>query len=633
MVSSFVTVRSKLIAMIFMVALFTIVPTYILSGWLQYEGLKKALAQNTLIKAKLVGEYCISPLIFEDRSGATEILKKMVYVPFIRSAILYDKYGNYFSFFNRNGRNALPIPQLLVKQIESGNTHGKGLFIDHTFCITVPVRYQGEAYGALFIEAETDEINRKTFLFYFTLLPGTLLSLGLALFLAIQLQKRISEPITHLAAITRRITQEGDVSIRVRHPTTHPKYHNEIDQLYSGFNTMLERLADRNNQLHQAQKMESVGRLAGGVAHDFNNILSVIIGHADLCLLDIDDGHMLHESIVTIQDAGNRATRLTQQLLAFSRKQIMKQEILNVGKEIDDILKMIGRLLGEDIDISVIHGREDFFIKSDRSQLEQIILNLSVNARDAMPTGGKFTIQTDSITLKNETVGHHFIINPGDYIRMRVSDTGDGIPDEVIDNIFEPFFTTKLKGKGTGLGLSTVYGIVKQNNGAIDVVSEPNHGTTFILYLPRIFDVERENTVVSHKSLKGSSSDPQQTILLVEDDEMLRKMLVKSLSGRGFILIEASDGEEGMMAFKTFDGTIDILLSDVVMPGKNGVELATELTRLSPGLKVILMSGYTEHATVNDGFQNMDWHFIHKPVTPKIILDAIRSVLGSEKEE
>lgn len=629
------TIRSKLIAIILIVAMLTIVPICVLSGWLQYRRLKKDLAENTLVKARLVGEYCISPLIFEDRFGAMEILNKMAYVPTIQSSMLFDKQGNLFALFHRDAHGDLAtpetftIPRTLRKEIESGNTRGKGLFIGDTFCISVPVRYQGETYGSLFIQAGIHEIYRKTVLFYLTLFPGMVLSLGLALFLAIRLQKKISGPIIHLADVTHRITKKGDVSIRVTHPAIDPNSPNEIDQLYSGFNTMLERLAERNSQLHQAQKMESVGRLAGGVAHDFNNILSVIMGHADLCLMDIDESHMLFESINTIRNAGDRAARLTQQLLAFSRKQMIKQEVLDVGKEIDELLKMLGRLLGEDIDIDVHHGGDDFFVKADRSQLEQLILNLSINARDAMPEGGRLTIQTDGSTLEEETMGHHFLIDPGEYIQICVSDTGEGISHEMIGNIFEPFFTTKEKGKGTGLGLSTVYGIVKQNKGAIDVQSRPGEGSTFFIYLPRVFQPVAHDDDPRHSHPAGNQGQGKQTILLVEDDDMLRKMLYYTLSDQGFTLIQATNGEEARTMFDGHDGRINLLISDVVMPGKNGVALASELTLLSPDLKVILMSGYTEHAMIDGGIAKMGFHFIHKPVTPKTILKAIHDLFNA----
>jgi len=621
MTSLFVSIRAKLIAIILVVALLTIVPVYMLSGWLQYQSLKNELAHNILINAKVVGEYCVSPLIFEDRPGATDILKKMAHVAYIQSASLYDKNGSIFSFFARHTETA-PPPE--------APDYNDGYFMGSTFSIAVPVIYQGKNYGTIVIQAHTNEIIKKTRSFYLTLFPGTLLILCIAVFLAICLQKQISGPITHLAGITRTITTQSDYSIRA------PQGKNdEIGYLYSGFNNMLEHLSQRKkeqarleNQLHQAQKMESVGRLAGGVAHDFNNILSAIIGYAEICLLDIDNTSPLYENISTILESGHRAARLTQQLLAFSRKQIVQKETLNVKKEIDNIIKMIGRLLGEDINISVIYGGENFLIRADRSQLEQIIMNLSVNARDSMPQGGKLTIETEEVIIEKGTLNYHFDIAPGDYIRITVSDTGEGMSPDILEHIFEPFYTTKEQGKGTGLGLSTVYGIIKQNNGDIDVYSESGLGTAFKIYLPRVYDASDEESISRFKAPMDNRICTE-TILLVEDDEMLRKMLEKTLSSLGYTILKAENGKQGRTIFETFQGTIDLVLTDVVMPEKNGIEMAMEIQRHSPELKVILMSGYTENAIIPNNLSDLNMHFIQKPVSPRDIRLAVQNVLDN----
>ena len=351
---------------------------------------------------------------------------------------------------------------------------------------------RGETYGTIVIHADTRDIYFKVKAFWVTLLPWALSIFALALFLAVLLQRKISGPITHLADITQRIAASEDFSIRAS-----AGRNDEIGHLYNGFNNMLAHLAEREtqrdlarkekerleSQLFQAQKMESVGRLAGGVAHDFNNILSVITGYSELSLIELDENHPLYENIKTIMESGRRAARLTQQLLAFSRKQVIHKEKLNVKNEIELILKMIKRLLGEDIEIDVVHESDDLCIMADRSQMEQIILNLSINARDAMPKGGSLTIETRMVTLSAETMIRQFEIEPGPHVCIVVTDTGEGMPPDVIDQIFEPFFTTKEGGKGTGLGLSTVYGIIKQNRGYIDVYSEPGKGTAFKIYL------------------------------------------------------------------------------------------------------------------------------------------------------
>ena len=754
MTSFFVSIRTKLIAIILLVAILTIVPVYMLSGWLQYQSLKNELAQNILINAKVVGEYCVSPLIFEDRPGATDILNKMAHVAYIQSASLYDKSGSIFSFFNRH--NEIPPSE--------APDYNDGYFMGNTFYIAVPVVYQEKNYGTIVIKALTNGMIQKTRAFYLTLFPGTLLILALAVFLAICVQKQISGPITQLAEITRTITTQTDYSIRA------PQGKNdEIGYLCTGFNNMLDHVSQRKkqrdeaiaklrqsetkfremvenindwvwecdldgkftysspavtkilgytpeevvhknftdfvhddlkpgaekrfkalvssktsstnemrinvhkngddiyletsahpvydnqheligyrgidrditqrveaenqqtqleNQLHQAQKMESVGRLAGGVAHDFNNILSVIIGYAELSLPDIDKTNPLYENIATILESGHRAARLTQQLLAFSRKQIVQKKTLNLKKEIDNIIKMIGRLLGEDIHIRIIHGGEDFLISADRSQLEQIILNLSINARDAMPQGGQLTIETEEIILEEATLNYHFDISPGNYIRITVSDTGEGMSKEILEHIFEPFYTTKGQGKGTGLGLSTVYGIIKQNNGDIDVYSEPSQGTAFKIYLPRVYETSDKERMAMSKKPMGNRKCTE-TILLVEDDDMVRNMVHKTLSSLGYNIIEAKNGKLGETVFEAFQGTIDLLLTDVVMPEQNGIELAKALQRLAPELKVLLMSGYTENALIRSGLRDLNTHFIQKPVTPKTISRAVQNVLDN----
>lgn len=380
-------------------------------------------------------------------------------------------------------------------------------------------------------------------------------------------------------------------------------------------------------QLQQSQKMESIGRLAGGVAHDFNNILSVINGYAEICLLKMEKDHPLREEIQIILESGKRAARLTQQLLAFSRKQIIRQELLDVNREIDNIRKMLDRLLGEDIEIEVFKNKELWPVKIDRSQLEQVILNLSINARDAMPTGGKLTIETTNVSLGEAYMKNHYNITPGDYVMLAISDNGQGMDNETKKHIFEPFFTTKEQGKGTGLGLATVYGIIKQNNGEIQVYSEPGQGTTFKIYMPRSEEINETKEDASRQEDKKLSRGTE-TIMLVEDDEMVRKMSIDILTELGYTVLEAKNGEDALQICDRYHGTIDLLLTDVVMPKVNGVELAAKMADLCPKTKVLFMSGYTENAIVKHGVLAEDVNFIHKPVTPQSLSQAVRKVLA-----
>ena len=381
------------------------------------------------------------------------------------------------------------------------------------------------------------------------------------------------------------------------------------------------------SELYQAQKMESIGRLAGGVAHDFNNILTVINGYAEICLMGMEENQPLREEIEIIQQSGQRAARLTQQLLAFSRKQIVKQELLDLNREVDDTRKMLGRLLGENIEIEISHGKDLWPVKMDRSQMEQVVLNLAVNARDAMPSGGKLTIETANVSLDGAYIKTHYNVTPGDYVMLAVSDNGQGMDEETKGNIFEPFFTTKEQGKGTGLGLATIYGIVKQNNGEIQVYSQPGQGTTFKIYLPRVDEpIEKIEDVPSVEEI--SDNRGTETIMLVEDDDMVRKMSGDILTGLGYTVLEAENGEDALQVCSRSRGKVDLLLSDVVMPKMSGPALATKMQELCPETKVLFMSGYTENDIVKHGVLEDGVNFIPKPITPRSLSQAVRKVLG-----
>ncbi len=381
-------------------------------------------------------------------------------------------------------------------------------------------------------------------------------------------------------------------------------------------------------QLLQSQKMESIGRLAGGVAHDFNNILSAINGYAEICLLKMGDDGPYREELGIILASGERAARLTQQLLAFSRKQIMRQELIDINIEIDDTYKMLERLLGEDVEIDISKGEELWLVKADRSQLEQVVINLAINASDAMPTGGKLAIETENVTFDGKYLKEHYDISRGDYVMLAISDNGHGMDANVKEHIFEPFFTTKDKGKGTGLGLAMVYGIVKQNQGEIQVYSEPGQGTVFKIYLPRAAETpEKEVENVPGKNDIDSSGT--ETILLVEDDTVVREMSLAILRVLGYTVLEAENGEDALQVCSHFHGVIDLLLTDVVMPKMNGPELAGKMRELFPGIKVLFMSGYTENAIVHHGVLEEGVNFIHKPITPQSLSREVRSILES----
>ena len=386
-----------------------------------------------------------------------------------------------------------------------------------------------------------------------------------------------------------------------------------------------EEMAAVQEQFRQSQKMEAVGQLAGGIAHDFNNLLTVIHGYSELILTSLDENSRLRQDVREIIHASERASSLTRQLLAFSRKQILQPKVLDLNAHVSNMDKMLRRMIGENIELMTLLAKDLGRTKADPGQIEQVILNLAVNARDAMLNGGKLTIETANIELDENYTRSHIGVTPGHYVMLSVSDTGVGIAREVKERIFEPFFTTKEKGKGTGLGLSTVFGIIQQSGGNIWVYSEPGLGTTFKIYLPRIEeDTESlKPSAVSTKSLQGS-----ETILLVEDEEIVRKLACTILQKNGYEVLEAPNGEEALRIVQGQNGNpIHLLVTDVVMPGMSGRQLADRLERVRPGTKVLFMSGYTDDTIVHHGVLDPGIAYIQKPFTPDALASKVRDIL------
>ena len=380
-------------------------------------------------------------------------------------------------------------------------------------------------------------------------------------------------------------------------------------------------------QLHQSQKMEAIGKLAGGVAHDFNNLLTTIMGYTDIMLMQIDQESPLRSSMEEIKRASDRAASLTNQLLAFSRKQMIQPVVLNINRAIAEMDKMLRRLIGEDIDLATILEPELWKIKFDAGQMDQVVMNLAVNAKDAMPKGGKLTIETANVDLDEVYARQHGIkLKPGPFVVLAVSDTGMGIDEETQSRIFEPFFTTKENGKGTGLGLSTVYGIVNQSGGFIWVYSEPGRGTMFKIYLPK---TKEEEAFVAEAQMQPQNLEGNETILLAEDEDSARKLMRSALQEYGYWVLEAQDGREALQLSEHHKGPIHLLLTDVVMPRMSGRELAEHLQPLQPKMKVLYMSGYTDNAIVHHGVLESGMQFIQKPFTPKVLVSKIRRVLDT----
>jgi signal transduction histidine kinase/CheY-like chemotaxis protein len=388
-------------------------------------------------------------------------------------------------------------------------------------------------------------------------------------------------------------------------------------------------LHETEEQLRRAQRLEAVGNLAGGIAHDFNNLLTVITGYTGLILRRIDDEDPHWTKITGIKKAADRAASLTQQLLAFSRKQVRQPKVLDLNALVPDTGTMLQRLIGEDIDLVLALKPGLGPIKADPSQVEQVIMNLVINARDAMPKGGKITIATSNVILSESYAEMHLTVEPGEYVMLAVSDTGCGMDAETQKRIFEPFFTTKEVGKGTGLGLATVYGIVKQSGGNIWVYSEPGQGTTFKVYFPRVNDAaERLRGTGELKAiLRGT-----ETVLLVEDEAIVREMTRSVLEESGYQVLEAADGARALEICREHGRHIDIMVTDVVMPGMSGRELAERVADLRPETKVLYMSGYTDDAIVHHGVLDQGMAFIEKPFTPDTFAHKVREVLNSEEE-
>jgi PAS domain S-box-containing protein len=385
-----------------------------------------------------------------------------------------------------------------------------------------------------------------------------------------------------------------------------------------------EEQARLQEQLQQAQKMESIGRLAGGVAHDFNNLLNVILGYGEIIQQSLHAGDPLREDVEEILRAGRRSADLTRQLLAFGRKQTLQPEVLDLNEVIRNIDKMLRRLIGEDIALDLSLSRELSRVKADPGQIEQVIVNLVVNARDAMPTGGHLLIETGEVELDEAYARDHPGVAPGQYVLLAISDTGCGMEQEVLARVFDPFFTTKEKGKGTGLGLATVYGIVKQSGGNIWAYSEPGQGTTFKIYLPVTGEAaETPSKSAAHHEPAGGGEH----LLVVEDEAALRGLLKEILSRLGYKVTVAANGGEALLLVEEEGVNPDLVITDVVMTGMSGLALSRRLRRRQPDLKVLFMSGYTDNAIVHHGVLDPGTPFIQKPFTSHAIAEQVRAVL------
>lgn len=594
------------------------------------------LARRPLVaKADNIAEMTAAIVAADLAAGNADAIENTFRVPMQNPELIYiavrDVQGQTIASFRRN-----------LKPTESA---------DAIYTSTRPIAFQDRPLGELRIgfslaslEAGTGRIRERV-----VLLSLAVFLLGLGTVFAIA--TFLTRPLSHVTRVADHIA-EGRLTHRAQ--VVNPR--DEIGLLATAFNHMVDHLEELNHtlesrvdertqelsqqtnerilaeeertdlqdQLRQSQKMEAIGRLAGGVAHDFNNQLMIILGNASLAMNRLSASDPTYQELEAIHHAGESATALTRQLLAFSRKQVMQAEILDLNAIVTNVEKMLHRLIGEDVELVTQLQSDLGNVKADPGQIEQVLLNLAVNARDAMPHGGQLIIETAEVDLDATYAATHDMIEPGPYVMLACSDTGEGMTPETQAQIFEPFFTTKGRDQGTGLGLSTVYGIIKQSGGYIWVYSEEGKGTTIKVYLPRIFAVA---AAVPPPQVPTPRTGGSETVLMVEDDPSLRRMVAKILEGGGYQVIEAQNAIEALELGQQ-DG-IDLLLTDIVMPKINGPELVAALEKIRPDLKVLFMSGYTDNALLSHYVLDAGRHFIQKPFSTFALDQKIREILDS----
>ncbi len=609
---------------------------------------KKRTTHEIATLAKVISANSAAPLVFDDPGAAEGILAALSAEPQLIRADLFNAEARRFATYQRPGATS---DGLLL------DTTGPRIRTEHGHLILLEeVLLDGQVVGHLQIESSMEELRTHLLEMGRSILGVFVIAVLAGLVISLPIQGALSKPLLRLADAAQLISKSNDYSIRVATQgndevglvtdsfnemvtqielqekvlqDTHRQLQTKVEDLKSEIEqrrAVEESLRENKEALRQAHKLEAVGLLAGGVAHDFNNLLTAIIGFSELILRSLDPKDRLCSMIREVKTAGERGAALTQQLLAFSRKQILETKVLDLNSTVEDSAKLLRRLVGEDVEIEARPDASIGSIKVDPGQLQQILWNLAVNSRDAMPTGGKLVIETGHADIDEHQCSKIPELQPGAYVTLSVRDTGCGIKKALLERIFEPFFTTKEQGNGTGLGLSTVYGIVKQSGGHISVDSAEGEGTTFRIYFPELDEAPlAARELESRPPARGET----RTVLLVEDEPVVRELAKRTLQLGGYSVLVADGGEEAIRIFGDSGGGIDLLVTDIIMPRMNGREVYEQLAAMKLDLKVLFMSGHTDRAIVHHGVLHEGTPFLRKPFSLDQLLNKVRETLGA----